>query len=56
MNEYRLEHIMSYTAKLSEPEVISSVPEEFASISMSREVRSAVRSCQGNFARSARIG
>jgi hypothetical protein len=27
MIEYRLEHIMSYTAKLSEPEMISPVPE-----------------------------
>jgi hypothetical protein len=27
MIEYRLEHIMSYTAKLSEPKVIGPVPE-----------------------------
>jgi hypothetical protein len=27
MIEYRLKHIMSYTAKLSEPEMMSPVPE-----------------------------
>jgi hypothetical protein len=27
MIEYRLEHVMSYTAKLTEPEVIGPVPE-----------------------------
>jgi len=27
MIEYRLEHIMSYTAKLSEPKVMGPVPE-----------------------------
>ena len=27
MFEYRLEHIMSYTVKISEPEVIGPVPE-----------------------------
>jgi hypothetical protein len=53
--ENHLDHIMSYTAKLTEPEVIGPLPEGIhINIYVAGE-RSAARSYQENFARSGRI-